>query len=187
LAGRLDDKTIKTATGSWPAGKSRKPRVPGTLRGMEGKALILLALAGAACSAARAAPPHTHATSFNVYATLTSDYRERGLSQSGGDPALLLGLDYQQRAGFSPGSPLRSADTSKIRTRATTAAIRRAGRGRLWRSEADPSSSYMRDTTGATKFGRRRRRSPATSIRQALPTTRTTRAAPASGFEIGYS
>ncbi|HEX5419418.1 MAG TPA: TorF family putative porin [Gammaproteobacteria bacterium] len=69
---------------------------------MKRRALILLALTGGA-SAAAAAPPQFGRASLSAYATLTSDHRERGLSQSGGDPALLLGLDYQHRTGFFTG------------------------------------------------------------------------------------
>ncbi|MBN1237306.1 MAG: hypothetical protein JXB36_02335 [Gammaproteobacteria bacterium] len=38
------------------------------------------------------------------YVTVMSDYRNRGLSQSGGDPAVLLGADYQHGSGFFAGA-----------------------------------------------------------------------------------
>lgn len=68
------------------------------------KPLIALALTGlfAAPSMVMAAEESPHSLSANV--TLTSDYIFRGISQTGGEPAIQGGLDYSHSSGFYLGT-----------------------------------------------------------------------------------
>lgn len=62
-------------------------------------ALGMLLLAAPAAASAQALEPL-----FSGYITLTSDYRHRGLSESGGEPSLQIGGDYQHSSGFFAGA-----------------------------------------------------------------------------------
>jgi uncharacterized protein (TIGR02001 family) len=64
--------------------------------------MLLWAAALCLCAPASAAP-RASAQSLSAYATLTTDYRKRGLSQSDGDAALQAGLDYQHPSGWFAG------------------------------------------------------------------------------------
>ncbi|MCZ6518132.1 MAG: TorF family putative porin, partial [Gammaproteobacteria bacterium] len=61
----------------------------------------------AAATVCALAGPMAHADisreNFTGYATLTSDYRFRGLSQTNSDPALQLGIDFQHDSGIFAG------------------------------------------------------------------------------------
>ncbi|HEU4619422.1 MAG TPA: TorF family putative porin [Gammaproteobacteria bacterium] len=65
--------------------------------------LISLAALAAGLAMPAAAAPRAAGPSLGAYATLTTDYRSRGLSQSDGGPALQAGLDYQHASGFFTG------------------------------------------------------------------------------------
>jgi uncharacterized protein (TIGR02001 family) len=69
------------------------------------KRLTQVFVALAACRGAplAAAPPAPGAAGLSAYVTLTTDYRDRGLSQSDGEPALQAGVDYQHGSGFFTG------------------------------------------------------------------------------------
>lgn len=47
------------------------------------------------------------------YVTVTSDYRHRGLSESGGDPSIQVGADYQHANGFFAGAWAARVDYSQ--------------------------------------------------------------------------
>src|SRR5690606_29976093 len=47
------------------------------------------------------------------YVTLTSDYRHRGLSESGGEPSIQIGADYQHASGFFAGAWAAGVDYSQ--------------------------------------------------------------------------
>jgi uncharacterized protein (TIGR02001 family) len=64
---------------------------------------ILFPLAGCLCAPLAAGAPRPSGPSVSAYATLTSDYRSRGLSQSDGGAAVQAGLDYQHTSGFFTG------------------------------------------------------------------------------------
>ena len=64
-------------------------------------ALVLTGLV-AAPTLAMAEEESPHSLSANV--TLTSDYIFRGISQTGGDPAIQGGLDYSHKSGFYLGT-----------------------------------------------------------------------------------
>jgi uncharacterized protein (TIGR02001 family) len=55
------------------------------------------------CAPPAAAAPRASAPRLTAYATLTTDYRKRGLSQSDGDAAIQAGLDYQHTSGWFAG------------------------------------------------------------------------------------
>lgn len=61
--------------------------------------------AAATCLPESAAQPQPVGAGGRIsgYVTLMSDYRNRGLSQSAGEPALQIGADYQHRSGFFAG------------------------------------------------------------------------------------
>lgn len=63
-------------------------------------ALVLTGLVGVPTAAIAADSPH----SFSANLTLTSDYIFRGISQTGGDPAIQGGLDYEHSSGFYLGT-----------------------------------------------------------------------------------
>lgn len=63
-------------------------------------ALVLTGLIGVPATVVAAESPHS--VSANV--TLTSDYIFRGISQTGGDPAIQGGLDYSHSSGFYLGT-----------------------------------------------------------------------------------
>lgn len=67
-------------------------------------ALLFVALAtGCFAGAAVAASPPASGSTLSLFATATTDYRDLGLSQSGGDPSVEAGLDYQHPSGFFVG------------------------------------------------------------------------------------
>jgi uncharacterized protein (TIGR02001 family) len=55
------------------------------------------------CAVPASGAPRASVPSLSAYATLTTDYRKRGLSQSDGDAALQAGLDYQHPSGWFAG------------------------------------------------------------------------------------
>ncbi len=63
-------------------------------------ALVLVGLVGVPAAAVAADSPHS--VSANV--SLTSDYVFRGITQTGGDPAIQGGLDYAHSSGFYVGT-----------------------------------------------------------------------------------
>lgn len=65
-------------------------------------ALVLTGLVGVPALAVAAEEESPHSLSANV--TLTSDYIFRGISQSGGDPAIQGGFDYSHASGFYAGT-----------------------------------------------------------------------------------
>jgi uncharacterized protein (TIGR02001 family) len=65
-------------------------------------ALVLTGLMGAPALVMAAEPASPHALSGNV--SITSDYIFRGISQTGGDPAIQGGLDYTHSSGFYLGT-----------------------------------------------------------------------------------
>lgn len=77
---------------------------------------IVSSLVAAAAALLSAAPTAVRAQPFELvsgYLTAVSDYRHRGLSESGGRPSLVLGADFQHRSGFFVG-----AWTAQIETHA---------------------------------------------------------------------
>lgn len=72
--------------------------------------LELIVAATLLCSAAPCAVAQAPTSRLSAYLTLTTDYRSRGLSQSDGDPALQLGVDYQHRRGFFLGAWTSTVD-----------------------------------------------------------------------------
>jgi uncharacterized protein (TIGR02001 family) len=69
-------------------------------RMMRFPALVAISLAAAASAAANAAVPPGTGLSLSGSATLVSDYRFRGVSQSGKDPALQLDLSLAHTSGL---------------------------------------------------------------------------------------
>ncbi|MEW6165042.1 MAG: TorF family putative porin [Pseudomonadota bacterium] len=63
-------------------------------------ALVLTGLVGVPAAAIAAESPH----SLSANVTLTSDYVFRGITQTGGDPAIQGGLDYTHASGFYLGT-----------------------------------------------------------------------------------
>ncbi|MBS0329933.1 MAG: hypothetical protein JSR30_08780, partial [Proteobacteria bacterium] len=61
-------------------------------------ALVLTSLVGAPAFAMADEPASPHTLSANV--SLTSNYVFRGISQTGGEPAIQGGLDYSHSSGF---------------------------------------------------------------------------------------
>ena len=49
-------------------------------------------------------------TGFSAYATLTSDYPHRGISQTDESAALQVGVDYQHGSGFFAGGWVSNVD-----------------------------------------------------------------------------
>lgn len=72
--------------------------------------LRLLATATILCSAAPYAAAQAPTSRLSAYLTLTTDYRNHGLSQSNGQPALQLGVDYQHPRGFFLGAWASTVD-----------------------------------------------------------------------------
>ena len=64
-------------------------------------AALAVTLSIAAAPAARAQPREPR---LSGYVTLTTDYRNRGLSQTDGEPALQAGIDYQHSRGWFIGA-----------------------------------------------------------------------------------
>lgn len=71
---------------------------------------MLAAAAMSAASGAAGAQPREPLVSG--YVTLTSDYRQRGLSESRGKPSLEIGGDFQHRSGFFAGAWAARIETS---------------------------------------------------------------------------
>jgi uncharacterized protein (TIGR02001 family) len=117
---------------------------------LDARCFVLLALAGAGAA---------HADEFHGYATATTDYVFRGISQSNEGPSLQAGLDYASPGGFFAGLFVAGIDYPETRFRADSGNVewdgyvgysRPAGRDFAWdialihydypQSEADDTS-----------------------------------------------
>lgn len=81
-------------------------------------ATFVRAVIAATCVAVSETEAQVEPPSLNVYVTLATDYLQRGMSQTSGDPALQLGVDYRHHTGLFVGAWASNVDYMTEQSRA---------------------------------------------------------------------